>query len=1107
MQNNFHIYKSSAGSGKTYTLVKEYLKIVLRHPTKTRNILAITFTNAAAAEMKERIIGELGNIGGLQGKDAGQIRGHSLANQILNELEAEYGVSPAPEHLVANAGLVLKNILHNYADFSVSTIDSFVHRVIRTFSFDLFLPFHFDVELDAEVLLDQATDILISRAGRDRHLTRLLVAFIISQADDGKDLRIEKLISSLGATLMEEDAGEPVKRLKGLSLEDFFRISQKIREKIRGFEQEVAGRAGEALEMIHRHGLGAEHFSRKGSGIYGYFSKLAAGPVRQYITPNSYVMKTLEEDKWTSSATGGSEKRAIESIKGDLRDLFYLIAGPDLSGISDYKTCLALGKYFFQVAVLNELDRVLQEVKSDNVLLHISDFNKMVAAIVAEQPVPFIYERLGERYQHYMIDEFQDTSGLQWQNLLPLVDNSLAGGHLSLVVGDGKQAIYRFRNGDVEQFACLPALTDAIRSVARPEWEQSLRSNYLPKHLGTNYRSREEIVTFNNRLFAFAAGFLPENLQTIYEDAGQQALKTKAGGTVEVRFLDPAAQQGGSPDAGGDPAGEAATTDYDTLTLDAVTAAIERAMNDGHPFQDITILCHSNAKASMVARHLLQKGMPVISSESLLLSQSDEVIFILAFIRLLANQYDQVAATEILGYLIRYNRITTPHSLHECLQGIRKHNDAGDGRLPMIQPLDELFRQNHIPASFHDFFHLNLYDICEHIIRIFFAGQGTPNPFVAFFSDAVYDYTERNTASVVDFLAWWEEKGQTCSLVLPDGVDAVRIMTIHKSKGLQFPVVMVPFADHSFFRTTKRGKWVDVQLGDIPELPTTWVGMSSGDLGGTPYEAELLTEQGKSHLDTLNMVYVAFTRPIDKLFIFSKKTKKTNRLSTGQLLQSFLQQEGLWDEERLVYSFGMAEGLHASASGRPPAKKDIAADGQPGHAAMPPVTFETIVSQPWSRVLRMRSHQAERSMIAGGEEFLERGNLLHRVMENITTPADVSRVLRQLVETGEMDRADMTEWEEKISRLIGREEVSTYFATGLKVKKEAGIYDSNGDYYRPDRIVIGEDETVVMDYKTGKQYAKHQQQMERYADLLSRMGYRNIKKLILYLDTDTIKTV
>lgn len=1088
----FQIYKSSAGSGKTYTLVKEYLKIVLRDPSRVPGILAITFTNAAAAEMKGRIIHELGNLSALapSGKTPGlkepgtslpgslqekESRALNLLRQINGEWIGE-GLDPLPEdRLVAHAGEVLKSILHNYSDFSVSTIDSFVHRVIRTFAFDLHLPLNFEVELDANALLRQAVDLLISRAGADSASTRLLISFILNQAEEEKDLRIENQIAGLAKTLMDEDGSIPLQKIKTISLEDFLEISRKIKKSVRDFDKQTRTIARQAFALIEKNQLTQNDFYHKGSGIYAYFRNLALGTGSgDPLKVNTYVRKTIDENNWYSGQTGQAEKERIDAIKEDLIRAFEEINGREGRRLIHYKTLMAVGKNIFPVAVLNEVEKVLDEIKAEHVLLHISDFNKKIAAIIAEQPVPFIYERLGERYQHYMIDEFQDTSVLQWQNLIPLVENALAGGNMSLVVGDGKQAIYRFRNGDVEQFAMLPRLSREIRATAREEWERSLIAAHVEKNLDTNYRSQKEIVGFNNRFFSFASPVLSEPLQKVYDQSDQKNLPKKNGGFVELAFMD------------------AEGSSYNDQTLEAIVDAISRCSQAGHPLGDVTILCRAANEASMVARFLLGNQIPVISSESLLLSQSDEVNFILALLKLITNPTDQVAALEAITFLQGSKMAGLPGGLHERLR------EAGlfarpPGQPPphLHQPIEALFEKNGISFSFAGFAHQNLYDICETIIRTFFAGEKPPSPFVAFFSDAVFDYAGKNKLSVPDFLEWWEENGENHSLIVPEGVDAVRVMTIHKSKGLQFPVVIVPFAHKSGGKLTKQGQWVDVDLEESPGLETTWVSLSQIPLAGTPFEPYYEQEKSKSMLDMLNLVYVAFTRPSEKLFIFTKAARQFKMEATHGLLHHFLRKEGRWQESQKVYQFGNFDPAAKSTDQPRPVQK----------------LFRKIISNPWSRALRMRSHQEERRTAIGGEDPLMRGSLIHRAMEKIFSANDVEPVLLQMMGQGEIDQQQLLEWKEKINRLIGQPEIAPYFAEGLTTKPEAGLFDQNGNFFRPDRVVLMKDQTVVIDYKTGKAYQKHREQINRYAGLLSEMGYPNLKKMILYLDENKVEVV
>lgn len=1070
----FHVYKSSAGSGKTYTLVKEYLKIVLPHPGKMRQILAITFTNAAAAEMKSRIIRELGSLAALpqnpEDKDS-----RALMNQILKEYQDEGFNHPSENQLIENAGHILAEILHNYSDFSVSTIDSFVHRIVRTFAFDLRIPVNFEIEMDSESLLSKAVDMLISRAGSDEQLTELLIRFILIQADEEKDLRIENAIGQLAKTLMDEDSTPFIEKLKDLTLEEFLSIQQDIIQKIKTFEQNAKNLAAKARRMIQSTGLSAEHFFRGNQGIYNYFQQLSEGVVAEKISPNKYVKATLEEDKWYGSKTGKEEKAAIDTIKSDLQQCYLEIHGFTGDYFDYYLLLKAISQHLFPLGVLNEVQRVLEEIKKENVLLHISDFNRKISEIVAEQPVPFIYERIGERYQHYMIDEFQDTSVLQWQNLLPLVENGLAMGQLSLVVGDGKQAIYRWRNGDVEQFVRLPLLPEGIRGLNRNQWQQSLQRNHLEKSLDTNFRSRRIIVDFNNRFFEQSKAFLTERMQAIYAQKPQEPRGEAQGGFVEVKFLEKANEQ-----------------DYSDQTLLKISETIDRLLAAGHTYRDITILCRANSKGSLVARFLLRNQVPVISSESLLLNQSEEVIFFLATLKLLLNRHDSVAATEWLGYLIANGWIKSSGNLHQTLKEAGLFPlPAGSKATNWHEVAEKLLSRNNIGFSFSRLSFLNLYDICELITRTFFT-QGEPNPFVTFFLNAVYEYSEKNSLSIADFLHWWEDFGKKYSLVVPKGLDAVQVMTIHKSKGLQFPVVIFPFADLEAKKPTREGVWVSPRHLSLKDLKAVWLKFSKKALENTPYFSLFVDEMDRTMLDLLNLAYVAFTRPKDKLFIISKmpgELKSGNRPSLPQMLMAFLAgQEGTGEEQNNI-SFGAFE---AVLTGR-------------GNQTAEESPFKKVLSRSWTSALRMRSNQEERGVASA--EQRERGKLLHRAMEQIITTVDISPVLARMRTEGEIDDAIEREWTQRIGDLLNLQSLAPCFATGVKVKAEAGLFDENGRFYRPDRVVLLDDRTVVIDYKTGKEYPSHIEQIENYGNLLEKMGYPAVEKMLLYLDEYRLKIV
>ncbi len=1042
---------------------------MLVNPSRSKHILAITFTNAAAAEMKERIIEALGTIS--RAGSSGNKKGKKLISEIISDLANENADNvPTEETIIGNAKRVLKQVLHEYTDFAVSTIDSFVHKIIRTFAFDLHIPYNVQVELDTESLLGKAVDLLIKKAGQDSTLTDLLVRFILSQADDELDIRIEKRIAELAFNLVDEDSIPYVEKLKEVPRSTFLETATRLRESTRSFEKSIQAEAKAALNIVNGKNLGREAFYRGRSGIVSYFESLAAGRIREKIHPNSYVLTTIEEDKWHAGKSTGEEKKSIDEIKGSLAAHFAAIRQLANDGLERYRCELAVQNTIYPLALLSEVEKLTGEIKAEELTLHISDFNKLIANIIADQPVPFIYERTGERYLNYMIDEFQDTSLLQWQNLLPLIANALATGNMSMVVGDGKQAIYRFRNGDVEQFARLPGLTEGIRGVYKDDWEVALRNNFQEIELDTNWRSAKAIVEFNNRFFRSVNPLLHEDLRTIYDKVEQKPRPDKPEGYVRIDFVD-------GPD----------NQQYKDAQLDRIRDAIRQCIDSGHPLSDITVLCRFHKEASLVAQMLLANKIPVISEESLLLSYSDEVNMCVAAIKLLANPHDRISAVEMLTLLHRSEFLKGHHSLHDCITGAGLHSyDNHDrGEAFGAGGVEKVLQENGIPFSFREYIHLNIYDTCETIARTFFSG-GPPNPFVAFFLDAVFEFSSQQSLSYDDFIEWWEDKGKSSSIVVPEGTEAVRVMTVHKSKGLQFPVVIHPFADQQPHRLTRKGLWTDESRTGVSDLPAQWLAMNKKNLEGTVFEKDLEWEQAKTFLDMLNATYVALTRPSEKLFVISKKEEKNYKpLSVNGMLYNFVQQQ----EEGRVSDDTYTAGLFEEAIVK---KKEVEKPSESPYREM--------ISGLWSRTLRMRSHQKERSVLPDAEDPLERGNLLHRAMEEISHSEDVQPVLSKMLARGEVNRDQSEKWETRISTLLAEPAIAPYFAKDTKIKTEAGLFNEKGELFRPDRVAFLENETAVIDYKSGKERDAHRRQMDTYASILNQMGYPNVKKIILYLD-------
>jgi len=1045
------------------------------NPDKVRNILAITFTNASAAEMKERVVDALALLSKLDCKvsDSWGRKEKDLIGSLTTEL------SLTPQEVITRSSKALTKILHNYGDFNICTIDSFVHRVIRSFAFDLHLPLNFDVELENEKLLKQAVDLLISRAGSDTELTALLINYLESLTQDEKSFNFENAIIERAKDLMDEKGRLHIERLKDISLSQFKTIHANLTQNIRKFEQEIADIASRAVTQIAQAGVTITDLYYKERGIGGWFKDLSGGRTVKKFVPNSYVITTIEQDKWTSPGVTGATKEAIEQIKGDLREYYGQISLISEKGLENYNLQIVVRKNLYPVALLNELEKILETLKAENSFLHISDFNRKISEIVAVESAPFIYERIGERYQHYMIDEFQDTSGLQWQNILPLIDNSLASGHLNLVVGDAKQAIYRWRNGDFAQFADLPAIPSTIKAKDRGQWEETLLRNYVEKPLSTNYRSKPEVISFNNAFFEFAKGTLDQSLQSVYVGQEQKSGSGKGGGHIHIEFVESNEE-----------------FNYKETTKHRIVEIIGTLQQQGYSLCDITILCNKNADANETARFLLENGLNVISSESLLLTQSPLVNFMISVMKLVNYPDDRIAMVEFVQFLSKSKKanLTIEHSL-SIITGELGSKSSGD--VPSLA-LDNYLQHIGIEFSFLEAKFLNLYELAESIIRQFFT-VGQVDPFVAFFMEAVNEYSGKFVSSLSDFLTWWEVKALKYSIVVPEGVDAVQVMTIHKSKGLEFKVVIYPYVDQSLTKMYKKGEWIE--LSDLPgtdSLTVSWVGLTK-ELENTPCKENYLTEKAKTALDVLNVTYVAFTRAVDRLYILTKhdEADKYSEEGIAGLLKMFLAQRGIWDNGQKIYTFGENPESRADDPTRQAKRKEVVTDD----------IFGSYPSFAWFDKIVTRSGRHPLSKIDSEEEGTERGSMIHEIMAMINTPSDVVPVLQRFFSSGQIASIERDSLKEKINAVLGNPAISQWFMPGLPARNECGMLDANGKFFRVDRVILQNNAAVIIEYKTGNPYPSHIRQINDYASVISQMGYPISGKYLVYIDQGQVNIV
>ncbi|MFA8301107.1 MAG: UvrD-helicase domain-containing protein [Hyphomicrobiales bacterium] len=1045
---SFTVYKSSAGSGKTYTLVKEYLKLALKDLSIFPKILAITFTNKAAQEMKDRIIHNLTVLATYT-----KHTDDPTIKYLLPELIRETNLSK--EKISENAEALLGMILHNFSDFAIGTIDSFVHKIIRTFAHDLNIAINFEVEIDSSALLSQTIDLLIEQVGLKEDISNLLIDFVINRIDEEKSWNIDKDLITFSEALLNEDGYTYTEKLRDLSISQLDEIRKRFYKDIVGFEKKCIEIGKQAKELIDHHHLIAKDFYQGERGIYNAFKKLAAGTLKDIFNKN--VEKTLSEDKWLGGKVDDTTRNTIESIKDQLRDYFERFQILSEQYYDDYLLKKEIAPTLYGITVLSELETLMHQIKTQHNVVHISEFNKRIANIVFNEPVPFIYERLGEHYKHFLIDEFQDTSVLQWRNMIPLIDNSLAENNFNMVVGDGKQAIYRWRNGEVSQFRDLPCIYNKEKSEIMDLREQALIRNYKEELLANNYRSKKEVIEFNNSLFEFSKKYLDEESSSIYENQKQEYSQDNKGGYIEISFIP--------------------KDDYEEESFKKCLETINDLNNEGYKKNDIAILCRNNKPANQLARFLLKNGVKVISAESLLIAYEPTIRLIITIFRILSSPSSKISYVEALSLtsLIKNNK----RNMHEIMDELSKSID-GIPKEDLIHYYEAFFYKKiseyDISISLEYLKRIPLYEAAEEIIKSFKINE-TPDPYIITLLDEILKFTEKNGNSFNEFLKFYDNASSTISINIPEGINAVRIMTIHKSKGLEFPVVIFPFA-HEKHSLGKRSKWVDWSIYD-EELPVAQVKFNKS-LEETSLKHHYTEEDNKSTLDLLNILYVALTRPSERLYVFTKK-EFGNKISIQKVLKDFIEDKNMWDDNQHVYTFGDKEDKISSKDNK--VLKEVSLHNltcRKGRIQLAPMAAED-----WATEQTIKSRQ--------------KGNLIHAILEKIISYEDLNKELDKFEQLYDISTEEKEDISSHIKSLIQHPIAKEWFNPVHNIYNEREIITPNGKSYRPDRIVQLDNKIIVIDYKTGKPELEHRRQIITYKNLIHKIEAINVEAYLVYL--------
>lgn len=1030
----FQVYNASAGSGKTFTLVKEYLKVLLNSDDifSFQKILAITFTNKAAGEMKERVLSSL--------EDFSDGKENDLFTIIVTETEVD------KQTIKERSKRILNAILQNYSAFSITTIDSFTHKIIKNFAFDLGLSLNFEVEMDAVSLLNEAVDVLISKIGTDEKLTNLLIAYSLDKTDDDKSWDISRDLSEFARLLLSE---EDVKHFRGLAdkkLEDFTRLKASLYKHQKELKDALKNVGQDCLELLKKNDLEYKDFMR--GTLPKFFADLSTKSVNiDFIKRSETIKKAIENNQYYSKSTTDSVAASIEEIIPEIVR-FFKKSEQIYQQFSMNKLAL---KSIIPLAVLNNINSELETIKEDNNIRLNAEFNQLISDNIKDQPAPFIYERIGQRFQYYFIDEMQDTSVLQWQNLIPLIANTLAQENSNLLlVGDGKQAIYRWRGGKAAQFIDLGS-----------EEKNPFRVAKEIKNLETNFRSFSEIINFNNSFFQHTANFLQkESYKNLFKEGNKQLENAKKGGYVSLSFLEKEDDK------------EIEKVKYPQKVLEKIEQLKER-----FSLNEICVLTRTRKDGVAIANYLSEKGIAIISSETLLLQNSEKVSFIIDVLKVLQNPSDEETRFEMLYFLHQHLQIKTPKN--SFLKAFSKVDN---------QTILTSLKNEGVSFEVAAFHQLPFYEKIEAIIRGFNLVNSS-DAYVQFFLDIVLEQQRKGT-DIGEFLAFWELQKDRLSIVAPESSNAVQIMTIHKSKGLEFPVVIFP-CDMDIYRQIKPKSWLN-------ELPESYNGFNellvdySKSLSFVSERGLEIYKQQRAELelDNFNLLYVTLTRAIEQLHIITEKKISTkgeeNTNFYSGIFINYLKQQNLWNTSVLDYSFG--DDYRVSKKEQESSVVEI---------------HEKFISTPWQEHNIVLLAGASKLWNTEQGQAIDFGNLLHEIFAKIIHKKDVDMIVNHYHQQGVLNDKQTAFIKQRINQVVEHPKLVTYFTDEFIVYNEREIVAIDHQIVIPDRLVfLDKMEVVIIDYKTGSPALEHHQQLLKYENVLKTMNFKVDKKILIYINEE-----
>ncbi|MEN8226897.1 MAG: UvrD-helicase domain-containing protein [Bacteroidota bacterium] len=1059
-----NVYKASAGSGKTFALTLEYLKLLFRNPGIHRHILAVTFTNKAAGEMKQRILGRLYELSRYDG---------SAPMEEMVQLMRDTGMDESV--ISRKAGELLKTILNDYSGFSVGTIDKFFQSVIRAFTREIGIQPGYNLELDHNRVLSLAVDRLFHDISDHKELQRWLIRFAEERMEESRSWNFRNDMVQLGMQLFRESFQglffkQDLSVLDKENLEHYLDDLKRVEEDTL---QQMAGIGNSALDHLKQSGLEIGDFRLKGNSPPSLFQEAVAGRSLKFTQAK---LDSLEQPaKWLNKSATVEMTRLTEQVLMPLLNQLYIKQ-------KVLNTIVSIRQNFYTLGILGDIwERVKSYTRERNLFL-IADSSRFLRGIIGGNQVPFIYERTGNRYTHIMLDEFQDTSLFQYDNFKPLLDNALALGHNNLVVGDVKQSIYRWRNSDWKILA-----SDLETDFSHQEFHMHT--------LVKNFRSSEQIVRFNNTVFKLVPQLLAQTIENelyssavIREEVEKEILRFRkayadaiqqipdklmgSGGMVKVELFE-----------------EEEERPFMEQVLSRLPEWIHEIQLSGIDPGEIAILVRSRREGVAVANRLLEHARStgethkyrLISNESLLLAHNSSVSLLLSALRYLVYPHDALN-NALFKYLL---------NIAEVIPG-REPDALFDTSIAMEQLLPEEFLD-----SIHIVRKLPLYELVESLIKLFRLDQRPQDlPYLQALQELVIDIHRKEPQGIAEFLHFWEQHGSKKGISLSEESNAIRILTIHKAKGLEFKAVVVPFCNWEITTDQKKSNilWCDTAGTPFNRLPTVPVRFSN-KMQHTHFSRAYQQERMKGYMDNLNLMYVAFTRAKEAMFIGIPDTATDTLRSAGDLLRAIIDKKPDCDMALDSLETYRSEQIISLGSLSQHKKRPVEED--PWQFSAYPVNQRTRTLK-----VRMRSDEYfvdEDGTFRTGQMY---GNVMHKVFSRISSVSDVNPLLNRMQKEGLLPHKDRIALQEEILEMITQPGVERWFSerADRSIYNERSLLCGDGKMLRPDRVIVEGELVTVVDFKFGGLVKdQYREQVRNYMQQLGKAGYRKVEGFVWYV--------